>query len=131
MINIILVALGGAFGSVARYLVGVWTLRRFGPNFPWGTLTVNIVGCFAIGLLSEVIARRLNASPEMRLLLVTGFLGGFTTFSAFSLDVISLFERDRGGGKLCDRKRRRVAVCGLCRAGARAGNALKGRTDHR
>lgn len=93
MINIILVALGGAFGSVARYLVGVWTLRRFGPNFPWGTLTVNIVGCFAIGLISEVIARRLNASPEMRLLLVTGFLGGFTTFSAFSLDVISLFER--------------------------------------
>jgi CrcB protein len=93
MINIILVALGGAFGSVARYRVGVWTLRRFGPNFPWGTLTVNIVGCFAIGLLSEVIARRLNASPEMRLLLVTGFLGGFTTFSAFSLDVISLFER--------------------------------------
>lgn len=93
MINIILVALGGAFGSVAHYLVGVWTLRRFGPNFPWGTLTVNIVGCFAIGLLSEVIARRLNASPEMRLLLVTGFLGGFTTFSAFSLDVISLFER--------------------------------------
>jgi fluoride exporter len=93
MSNIILVALGGAVGSVCRYLVGAWTLRRFGPAFPWGTLTVNIVGCFVIGLLTEVIARRLNASAEMRLLLVTGFLGGFTTFSAFSLDAIALYER--------------------------------------
>jgi fluoride exporter len=71
----------------------VWTLRRFGPAFPWGTLTVNIVGCVAIGLLTEVIARRLNASMELRLLVVTGFLGGFTTFSAFSLDAIALYER--------------------------------------
>jgi fluoride exporter len=93
MINILLVALGGAVGSVARYLVGVATLRQFGPNFPWGTLTVNIVGSFAIGVFIELIARKLNASPEMRLLLVTGFLGGFTTFSAFSLDAIYLFER--------------------------------------
>jgi fluoride exporter len=93
MINILLVALGGAVGSVARYLVGVATLRQFGSNFPWGTLTVNIVGSFAIGVFIELIARKLNASPEMRLLLVTGFLGGFTTFSAFSLDAIYLFER--------------------------------------
>jgi fluoride exporter len=93
MMHILIVALGGAVGSVCRYLVGVWTLRRFGPAFPWGTLTVNIVGCFAIGLLTEVIARRLNASMELRLLVVTGFLGGFTTFSAFSLDAIALYER--------------------------------------
>ncbi len=96
MMNMVIVAFGGAVGSVCRYLVGLWTLRRFGPNFPWGTLTVNIVGCFAIGLLTEVIARRLNASVEMRLLLVTGFLGGFTTFSAFSLDALALFERGAG-----------------------------------
>ncbi len=93
MINIFLVALGGAVGSVCRYLVGLATLRQFGPDFPWGTLTVNIVGSFAIGVLIELIVRKLDASPEMRLLLVTGFLGGFTTFSAFSLDAIYLFER--------------------------------------
>jgi fluoride exporter len=93
MMNMLIVAFGGAVGSVCRYLVGAWTLRRFGAAFPWGTLTVNIVGCFAIGLITEIIARRLNASAEMRLLLVTGFLGGFTTFSAFSLDALALFER--------------------------------------
>jgi CrcB protein len=93
MFNILLVAVGGALGSVARYLVGMATLRLFGPSFPWGTLTVNIVGSLAIGVFVELIARRFDASMELRLLAVTGFLGGFTTFSAFSLDVISLFER--------------------------------------
>ncbi|MFN7102559.1 MAG: fluoride efflux transporter CrcB [Pseudorhizobium sp.] len=93
MSNILLVAIGGATGSVLRYLIGHWSLRQFGPGFPWGTLIVNIVGSFAIGILVEFIARRLNAPAEMRLLLVTGFLGGFTTFSAFSLDALVLFER--------------------------------------
>lgn|SRR5690606_2276908 len=93
MLHMFIVALGGAAGSVCRYLVGQWSLRLFGPAFPWGTLIVNVAGSFAIGLLVELVARRLNASTEMRLLIVTGFLGGFTTFSAFSLDVISLVER--------------------------------------
>jgi len=93
MLQIILVALGGAVGSVLRYLVGLWSVRLVGSGFPWGTLTVNLVGSFAIGLLSEAIVRRMGASPEMRLLLITGVLGGFTTFSAFSLDAAALFER--------------------------------------
>lgn len=93
MNQMFLVAIGGAIGSVCRYLVGVWTLRQFGPNFPWGTLAVNVVGSFAIGFLAELIVRRFGASPEMRLFLITGILGGFTTFSAFSLDLISLLER--------------------------------------
>lgn len=93
MNNILLVALGGAIGSVCRYLVGVWTLRQFGPAFPWGTLTVNVIGSFAIGFLAELIIRRFDMSTDLRLLIITGILGGFTTFSAFSLDVISLFER--------------------------------------
>ncbi len=93
MINMVLVAAGGAIGSVFRYLVGVWSVRLAGVNFPWGTLTVNVVGSFLIGLLVELVARRLNASMEMRLFLVTGVLGGFTTFSSFSLDAVSLFER--------------------------------------
>ncbi len=91
--HVVLVAAGGAVGSVARYLVGVWSVRVLGLAFPWGTLIVNLVGSFAIGLLAELIARRFNASMELRLLLVTGFLGGFTTFSAFSLDTIALYER--------------------------------------
>ncbi|MBA8798939.1 CrcB protein [Agrobacterium sp. RC10-4-1] len=96
MINIVLVAAGGAIGSVFRYLVGVWSVRLAGVNFPWGTLTVNVVGSFLIGLLVELVARRLNASMEMRLFLVTGVLGGFTTFSSFSLDAVSLYERALG-----------------------------------
>ncbi|AHG45505.1 camphor resistance protein CrcB [Rhizobium leguminosarum bv. trifolii CB782] len=93
MIQALLVALGGAIGSLLRYYVGQWSLRLMGPAFPWGTLTVNVVGCFVIGVFAELIARKFNASVELRLLLITGFLGGFTTFSAFSLDAISLFER--------------------------------------
>ncbi|THF52129.1 fluoride efflux transporter CrcB [Allorhizobium terrae] len=87
------VALGGALGSVLRYLVGMAAIRLFGPFLPWGTFTVNIVGSFCIGLLMEWIARKLNASTDMQLFLVTGVMGGFTTFSSFSLDVISLAER--------------------------------------
>ena len=93
MIQALLVAFGGAIGSVLRYYVGQWTLRLMGPAFPWGTLAVNVVGWFVIGVFAELIARKFNASTELRLLLITGFLGGFTTFSAFSLDAISLFER--------------------------------------
>ncbi|MDM9628164.1 fluoride efflux transporter CrcB [Rhizobium sp. S152] len=93
MPQVLLVAFGGAIGSVLRYYVGRWSLRLMGPSFPWGTLAVNVAGCFVIGVFAEIIARRFNASEELRLLLITGFLGGFTTFSAFSLDAISLFER--------------------------------------
>ncbi len=97
MLNVLLVAIGGAIGSVLRYLVGVWTMRQYGSNFPWGTLTVNIVGSFAIGILTEMIARRFNASMEIRVFLVTGILGGFTTWSSFSLDTIVLYERGAFG----------------------------------
>ncbi|MBB6179501.1 fluoride efflux transporter CrcB [Pseudorhizobium flavum] len=97
MLHLLLVAAGGATGSVMRYLVGQWSIRLLGPSFPWGTLIVNVLGSFAIGLLAELIARKLDASLEMRLLLVTGFLGGFTTFSAFSLDALVLFERGATG----------------------------------
>jgi CrcB protein len=93
MTHIFLVAAGGAVGSVLRYLVGLWTLRSFGPSFPWGTLTVNVTGSFLIGVLAEVIARKFGASAEMRVFLITGILGGYTTFSAFSLDAITLLER--------------------------------------
>jgi CrcB protein len=88
------VALGGAFGASARYGVAAVMLRLMGPNFPWGTLTVNVVGSLLMGLLVEALALRFNVSPEVRVMLVTGFLGGFTTFSAFSLDTANLIERN-------------------------------------
>lgn len=91
--HFLLVAIGGAIGASLRHLVGLVTLRLFGPNFPWGTLAVNIVGSFAMGILVELIARRLNASTELRLFLMTGLLGGFTTFSSFSLDTANMWER--------------------------------------
>ncbi|MGG7519683.1 fluoride efflux transporter CrcB [Allorhizobium undicola] len=93
MIQIIYVALGGAFGSVLRYWTGLVTLRLFGPFLPWGTFAVNLIGSFCIGLFAEMIARRFDASADVRLLLITGVLGGFTTFSAFSLDAVTLINR--------------------------------------
>ena len=87
------VALGGAIGSAARYTVNVWSGRMFGSEFPWQTLIVNILGCFVMGVLTEMMALKLNVGQETRAFLTTGILGGFTTFSAFSLDFAYLVER--------------------------------------
>jgi len=87
------VALGGAIGSAARYGVNVWSGRMFGTEFPWHTLIVNILGCFLMGVLTEMLALKLHLSHEARAFLTTGILGGFTTFSAFSLDFAYLVER--------------------------------------
>jgi fluoride exporter len=94
------VALGGAIGSAARYGVNVWSGRMLGGEFPWHTFIVNVVGCFAMGVLVALMALRLNASPEMRAFLTTGILGGFTTFSAFSMDFALLVERKTYGAAL-------------------------------
>ncbi|WP_288191594.1 fluoride efflux transporter CrcB [uncultured Phyllobacterium sp.] len=90
---ILLVASGGAIGSVARYLVGVLMTRIFGMGFPWGTLTVNVAGGLLMGLFIELLARRFNGSTELRLFVAVGIMGGFTTFSSFSLDVALLWNR--------------------------------------
>lgn len=87
------VALGGAIGSAARYGVNVWSGRVLGTEFPWHTLIVNVLGCFLMGLLTGLMALKLNLPPEARAFLTAGILGGFTTFSAFSLDVALLVER--------------------------------------
>ena len=87
------VALGGAVGATGRYLFAMQAFRLMGPGFPWGTLGVNIFGSFAMGVLVESLALRFQISPELRVFLVTGVLGGFTTFSAFSLDVSLMLEK--------------------------------------
>ena len=94
MVHLILVALGGAIGASLRHLTNIAALRLLGPGFPWGTMAINIVGCFAMGVFIETLARRFgSASNEFRLFVATGILGGFTTFSAFSLDFAVLWER--------------------------------------
>ena len=87
------VAVGGALGSAARYGVNIWSGRVFGAEFPWHTLIVNVVGCFVMGALVELMALKLNVGSDTRAFLTTGILGGFTTFSAFSLDFAYLVER--------------------------------------
>ncbi|WP_235907863.1 fluoride efflux transporter FluC [Siccirubricoccus phaeus] len=87
-LSLALVALGGAIGSVARYVVSVQGVLRFGTHFPWGTLAVNVIGSALIGVLGA-----LALPQEARLFLITGILGGFTTFSAFSLETELLAQR--------------------------------------
>ena len=87
------VAIGGALGSAARYGVNVWSGRMLGADFPWHTLIVNLLGCFTMGALTALLALKLNVGQETRAFLTTGILGGFTTFSAFSLDFALLVER--------------------------------------
>jgi fluoride exporter len=93
MFHLILVALGGAIGASLRHLVNQGSLRLVGANYPWGTMAINVAGSLAMGVFIEILARRFNASNELRLFIATGILGGFTTFSAFSLDFAVLWER--------------------------------------
>jgi len=95
MKELLVVAGGGAIGAVARYLAFVLAGQLLGPGFPFGTLIVNILGSFMMGLLIEAMALAWSASQEARLFLVVGVLGAFTTFSTFSLDVAVLYERGR------------------------------------
>ena len=85
--------LGGAIGAGLRHLANIAALRAFGPGFPWGTMGINVAGSFAMGLFIELLARKFGASNELRLFIATGILGGFTTFSAFSLDFATLTGR--------------------------------------
>jgi CrcB protein len=90
---ILMVAAGGALGSAARFLTVSLAASTFGLSFPYGTLIVNVMGSFLMGVLVELLAIRSAPSEELRVLLGVGFLGGFTTFSAFSLDFAALAAR--------------------------------------
>lgn len=99
MFSLFLVMLGGALGAGARYLTGRATGALLGVDYPWGTLTVNLVGALLMGLLVGVLAK-LSAAESARLLVAVGILGGFTTFSAFSLDVVTMIERGAWGAAI-------------------------------
>ena len=87
------IALGGALGAVARHFISHWSVVALGNGFPWGTLTVNVVGCFALGVVVEVMALVWSPAAEWRAFLTVGVLGAFTTFSTFALDISILHER--------------------------------------
>ncbi|HUF56819.1 MAG TPA: fluoride efflux transporter CrcB [Thermohalobaculum sp.] len=92
--KLLMVGLGGGAGACLRYLTGVLAIRLFGHGFPWGTVIVNVVGSFLMGLLAVWLMER-GGFARFAPLLLTGVLGGYTTFSAFSLDAVYLIERGR------------------------------------
>lgn len=94
MMNLVLIGAGGALGAISRHLVGRLTLRMFGPDQPWGTFSVNILGGLAMGLLIGWLTATERADEtSIRLFAAVGVLGGFTTFSAYSLELVLMIER--------------------------------------
>jgi CrcB protein len=90
MFNMLVIALGAAVGANVRYLITVWAAQRWGGPFPYGTLIVNVAGSFLIGVVLVLATTRLTLSEPVRLLVVTGLLGGFTTFSSLSFEAFAL-----------------------------------------
>lgn len=97
MTPVLWVAAGGAVGSVARYGLNIGLSRLHAQSFPWGIFTVNVLGSLAMGILVALFARKWPDGENLRLALTTGLLGGFTTFSAFSYDVVALMEKGEMG----------------------------------
>ena len=96
MINALFVGVGGFFGAILRYLVANYIFTRTETlPFYFSTLTINVSGCFLIGMLSKIFEKQMNISPEIELFLMVGFLGAFTTYSTFSSDTINLFREQR------------------------------------
>jgi len=93
--NILLIGLGGGLGSIARYFCQRWVVYTYPHAFPWGTFAVNITGCFAIGLFWGLAFRSFDSNESWKLFLMTGLCGGFTTFSAFTLEGIGLIREQR------------------------------------
>ncbi|WP_456416589.1 fluoride efflux transporter CrcB [Thiolapillus sp.] len=94
------IAAGGALGALMRYWVSTATYAWLGRGFPWGTLAVNVLGSFLMGVLYILLLERLSSGPEMRAFLLIGFLGAFTTFSAFSMETLNLLEDAQFGKAL-------------------------------
>lgn len=97
MERLFFICLAGALGTGTRYLIAVWAGERFGTAFPYGTLIVNVAGCFLIALVMQTAANAASFSPTLRLALTTGFLGGLTTYSTFAYETTKLAQADARG----------------------------------
>ncbi len=89
---LLLVGLGGGLGSILRYLTSVFVSRQFPSAFPWGTFAVNFIGCLLAGIFIGMLERQQVINTDLKLLLITGFCGGYTTFSAFSAENLNLIQ---------------------------------------
>jgi len=92
MFQILAIAIGGALGAVSRYLIIGLVTDWLGKNFPYGTLAVNVIGSFFIGILYVIVVQKMHVSPELKSIMVVGFLGAFTTFSTFSLEAFNFIN---------------------------------------
>ena len=124
MTRLMLVALGGALGSVLRYLVAVAAVAWVGPTFPWGTLVVNLVGSFVIGLVQSLAVESLAISEETRTFLSTGVMGGLTTYSAFSYETVRLAETGAWTAAWANVLVTTIACLALCLLGLTTGRVL-------
>jgi CrcB protein len=95
--RVFLVGLAGALGTICRYAIGLWARSALGTELPYGTLIVNVVGCFLIALISELAISTTLVSPTLRLTLTTGFMGGLTTYSSFNYETTELFRTGAWG----------------------------------
>ncbi len=118
------VGLGGFLGANARYALGAWIIQRAGESFPLHTLVINVTGSLAIGVLLVLLTERLVVDPAWRLLLVVGFLGGYTTFSAASLATVRLIEQRRWSLALASSLGMLFGATGAAALGFLAGRAL-------
>ena len=102
MARFLLICLGGALGTGARYLIAVWVARTVGTAFPYGTLLINVAGSFLLGLLMQLSLSTQMISADMRLIIGTGILGGFTTYSTFNYETLALLHEDAWGAALAN-----------------------------
>ena len=124
MVRVLLVAAGGAVGSAVRYLVALAAVAWLGPTFPWGTLAVNLVGSFLIGLVQQLAIEALVLGEDTRLFLTTGVMGGLTTYSAFSYETVRLFETGAAWQGWLNVIVTTAACLGLCFLGLTTGRVL-------
>ncbi len=88
----IAISLGAIAGALSRYYLTLWFAERLGTSFPYGTFFINLTGCFVMGFFTTLVMERLTVSPDVRLLVTTGFLGAYTTFSTYGLDTVNLMR---------------------------------------
>ena len=124
MIQILAIAAGGATGAVLRFLMSGWIYAWLGRGFPYGTLIVNVVGSLLMGLLSVLLIERLSLGPEWRAAILIGLLGGFTTFSTFSIETLNLIEAGAHGKALANTALSVVLCVGAAWVGVIAGRQI-------